>query len=167
MDQAMLLVQIGRQKRPYTLSKEFSHRLQLAQGSHTAALIKAVGRACSKGSTSWPDEQTITVDPDLVGAASTNQSNVRRTTQEIHDKLRAYYDLALCRFVDNVFQQSVDYCLLTGPPTPLAVFDQDWVIKLEAKKLKAIAGDSKASESRRDILESKARDLTAALDILM
>ncbi|KAK7921361.1 P-loop containing nucleoside triphosphate hydrolase protein [Apiospora marii] len=167
MDQAMLLVQIERQKRPYTLSKEFSQRLQLAQGCRTAALLKTIGRSCSKGSSWSSDDQSITVDPDVVGAASVNQSNIRRTTQEIHDKLRAYYDLALCRFVDNVFQQSVDYCLLTGPSTPLAVLDQNWVIQLEAKKFRAIAGESKASESRRGILEGKARDLAAAMDILM
>ncbi|KAK8107989.1 uncharacterized protein PG998_010002 [Apiospora kogelbergensis] len=160
MEQAALLVRIERQKRPYTLSKEFSERLQLAQGGRTAALIK-------RGGALSLDEELVTVNPDVVKAASASQFNVRRITQDIHDKLRAYYDLALCRFVDNVFQQSVDYCLLTGPSTPLGVFDQDWVIKLSAKKLKAIAGESKASESRRGFLEGKVRDLTAAIDILM
>ncbi|KAK8094761.1 hypothetical protein PG997_001446 [Apiospora hydei] len=169
MDQAMLLVRIERHKRPYTLSKGFSEKLQLAQGRRTAALVKVAGRSY-KPSSPAPDDDyddEIAVNPDAIKTASANQSNVQRTTQEIHDKLRVYYDVALCRFVDNVFQQSVDYCLLTGPSTPLAVFDQDWVIKLEAKRLKAIAGESKASESRRGILEGKVRDLTAAIEILM
>ncbi|KAK6825422.1 interferon-induced GTP-binding protein Mx2 [Apiospora arundinis] len=165
MDQAMLLVQIERHKRPYTLSKDFSARLQLAQGARTATLMKTAAAGRTKGGVS--DDNSITMDPDKIKSLWANRSNVHRITQEIHDKLHAYYELALCRFVDNVFQQAVDYCLLTGPSTPLSVFDQDWVIKLDKKKLKAIAGESKASESRRDILESKVRDLTAAMDILM
>ncbi|KAK6844882.1 hypothetical protein PG995_014992 [Apiospora arundinis] len=162
MDQAMLLVSIEREKRPYTLSESFSERLQLAQGERTAALIKAAGHTKS----STPFDKSITVTPNVIKAASVNQSNVKRINQEIHDKLHAYYDLALCRFVDNVFQQSVDYGLLTGPCTPLAVFDQDWVIQLKPGELKDIADESEASRSLRGILISKSDDLTAAMEIL-
>ncbi|KAK8009228.1 dynamin [Apiospora marii] len=163
LDQAMLLVKVEREKRPYTLNKEFSEKLQLAQGSRTAALIKAAGHPKSNAS---PFDKSITVTPNVIKAAAANQSNVERVNQEIHDKLHAYYDLALCRFVDNVFQQAVDHGLLTGPSTPLAVFDQDWVINLEAEQLEDMAGESEASKSRRGILARKVEDLTVAMRIL-
>ncbi|KAK7948014.1 uncharacterized protein PG986_008900 [Apiospora aurea] len=163
MDQAMLLVQVEREKRPYTLNKEFSERLQLAQGSRTAALIKAAGHSKPNA---LPFDKSITVTPNMIKTASANQSNVERVNQEIHDKLHAYYDLALCRFVDNVFQQAVDHGLLSGPSTPLAVFDQDWVIKLETDELEDMAGESEANKNRRGILARKVDDLTVAMRIL-
>lgn len=163
LDQAMLLVQVEREKRPYTLNKEFSERLQLAQGGRTVALIKAAGNTKSNAS---PSDKSITVTPNVIKAASVNQSKVERVNQEIHDKLHAYYDLALCRFVDNVFQQAVDHGLLTGPSTPLAVFGQDWVVNLEAEQLEDMAGDSEASKNRRLILARKVEDLTVAMHIL-
>ncbi|KAK8077199.1 hypothetical protein PG996_003369 [Apiospora saccharicola] len=163
LDQAMLLVQVEREKRPYTLNKEFSERLQLAQGGRTVALMKEA--ELPKGNTSRFDK-SITVTPNLIKSATARQSNVERINQEIHDKLHAYYDLALCRFVDNVFQQAVDHGLLTGPSTPLAVFDQDWVINLETEQLEDMAGESEASKSRRGILARKVEDLTVAMRIL-
>lgn len=163
MDQAMLLVHIEREKRPYTLNKDFSERLQLAQGGRTAALMKAAG---ANKVSSFGLQNEIAMTPGMIKAASANQSNVERINQEIHDKLHAYYDLALCRFVDNVFQQSVDYCLLTGPSTPLAVFDQDWVINLDAEQLEGIAGETIVTKARRRSLTRKLQDLTEAMRIL-
>ncbi|KAK8133708.1 hypothetical protein PG984_005720 [Apiospora sp. TS-2023a] len=162
LEQAILLVRIEREKRPYTLSKEFSEKLQVYQGSRTAALLESAGR----GNRKHAFDESVAVTPNALKGAATGQSNVQRVNQEIHDKLRAYYDLAMCRFVDNVFQQAVDYSLLVGPETPLAVFDQDWVIKLEAPRLEEIAGESESSKSRRKILARKLKDLTAAMGIL-
>jgi hypothetical protein len=65
----------------------------------------------------------------LVSVASKFQNIVRAaldadysTHQEIHDILQAYYKVARKRFVDNIYHQAVDHCLLSGPSSPMILF---------------------------------------------
>jgi hypothetical protein len=54
-----------------------------------------------------------------------SKSNLEQVKEKIHDMLRFYYKVAGRYFVDYVYQQAVDHCLLTGTMSPLAVFTQD------------------------------------------
>jgi len=67
--------------------------------------------------------------------------------------------------MDNILRQAVDYHLLSGPSSPLAVFSQSWVIDLDTAKLALIAGEEAAKE-RREILRKTRNDLKKGLEIL-
>lgn len=75
---------------------------------------------------------TVFVELDSVKNATTNKSNLDHVKEEIHDILYSYYKVARKRFVDNVYHQAIDHYLLIGPMSPLVVFNQEWVIKLQA-----------------------------------
>jgi len=168
MDQAMFLVSIERDKRPYTLNHYFNENLQIARGNRMAEMLRGKARKEIKLSeyrnTGYTSDNLI-VDLDSVKNATINKSNVEHVKEEIHDILRSYYKVARKRFVDNVYQ-AVDHFLLTGPSSPLAVFNQEWVISLETDQLEAIAGESPITKQRRAVLLKKIQDLEDASRIL-
>jgi hypothetical protein len=84
--------------------------------------------------------ENLVVDLDSVKHTTTSKSNLEHVKEEFHDILRSYYKVARKRFLDNVYHQAVDHCLLTGPMSPLTVFSQEWVIGLGAEQLDGIAG---------------------------
>ncbi|KAN0082006.1 P-loop containing nucleoside triphosphate hydrolase protein [Elaphomyces granulatus] len=159
MDQAMFLVYIERNKRPYTLNGYFNENLQRLR------VEKLEGKARKEASFLFDDgSSNLVVDLDVVAKA--NKSSVEYAKEEIHDILSSYYEVARKRFVDNVYHQAVDHCLLTGPMSPLAVFNQEWVITLEAEQLEAIAGELPVTKGKRAALVKKIHDLETALGIL-
>ncbi len=84
----------------------------------------------------------LIVDFDNIAAAVINQSNAAHSKEEIHDILEAYYKVTRKRFVDNVFQQAVNYKLLSGSESPLWLLSEQWVLELNAEELKVIAGEN-------------------------
>ena len=110
--------------------------------------------------------ENLIVDLDSVRHATTSKTNVEHVKEDIHDILCSYYKVARKRFVDNVYHQAVDHCLLTGPMSPLAAFSQEWVIKLEAEQLETIAGESLVTKERRATLVKKIHDMEIAMRIL-
>lgn len=101
-----------------------------------------------------------------VRSATTSKSNLDHVKQDVHDILHSYYKVARKRFVDNVYHQAVDHYLLTGPGSPLFVFNQEWVIKLDPEQLEAIAGESPLVVEVRNVLQKKVDDLEFAMRIL-
>jgi hypothetical protein len=95
-----------------------------------------------------------------------NQSNTQHTAEEIHDILQAYYKVARKRFVDNIYHQAVDHCLLSGPSNPLILFCEQWVLNLSDEKLQLIASESRATQERRQSLQTALQDLAQAIEIL-
>ncbi|KAH8704700.1 putative dynamin [Talaromyces proteolyticus] len=169
VDQAMFLVSIEREKRPYTLNHYFNKKLQVSRGNRMAAMLKGKARKelqpgpFGKGVVT---SENLIVDLDSVRHSTTSKSNVEHIKEEIHDILWSYYKVARKRFVDNIYHQAIDHCLLTGPMSPLAVFSQEWVIKLEAEQLETIAGESPTTKERRTTLVKKIHDLEVAMRIL-
>jgi hypothetical protein len=160
--QAALLVDIEQHKKPYTLNRQFARDLSKARGQRLTELLRARAR---KDITQYGETQFM-VNLDDIAAAAEGKANAQQLQEEIHDILRAYYSVALDRFIDNVFQLAVDYELLHGPSSPLNVFTQDWVINLEPEQLELIAGEAKANKKRRAKLAKKIEDLKIALKIL-
>ena len=169
MDQAMFLVSIEWENRPYTLNHYFNENLQIAQSRRKAEELRGKARnevkRNSYNSQAYTSDNLI-VDLDSVEQVTTNKSSVEHVKEEIHDILRSYYKVARKRFVDNVYLQAVDHCLLTGPMSPLAVFSQEWAIMLNVEQLETIAGESPTGKARRAGLLKKIDDLQVAMQIL-
>jgi hypothetical protein len=162
MAQASLLIEVEQRKKPYTLNKQFAEALSKARGYRVTELLRPKARKDIK----QYGETQYMVNLNDIAKAAEGKSNVEQLQEEIHDILQAYYSLALDRYIDNIFQLAVDYCLLHGPSSPLKVFTQDWVINLEAEKLEWIVGETKSSKKCRTRLVKKIADLTDALKIL-
>lgn len=160
--QAALLVDIERHQRSFTLNSVFNDEVQTARGMRTREMLKS---KAWKGARRL-DEAPMLINLDDVPLTTAAKSNEQYLEEEIHDKLRSYYHLAVDRITDNVFRQAVCHHLLTGPSSPLNVFSQEWVIDLDDAQLELIAGEKEATKKRREILTKKMKDLKTALSIL-
>ena len=94
-------------------------------------------------------------------------SNTEHTVREIHDILRAYYKVARKRFVDNICMQAARYYLVSGPESPLLLFEPKFVINLTEDKLEEIAGEDEELKNRRKQLVKEIEDLEAGRKILL
>jgi hypothetical protein len=160
--QANLLIEVEQRKQPYTFNQEFTKLLSKAQGNRITELLRPKARKDTK----QYGETQYMVNLDDIPEAAENKSNVERLQQEIHDILHSYYNMALNRFIDNVFQLAVDHHLLHGPSSPLKIFSQEWVINLEPEVLDRIASEAKSTTRRRTKLTQKIKDLSKGLVIL-
>ena len=159
ISQAKLLLEVEQCQHPFTLDCSFNEEVQAARGKRMRELLRPKA---------WEVAQTgkTVINLDDVLHANTTKTNDQYIEEEIHDKLRSYYHLAVDRFMDNIFRQAVSYHLLHGPSSPLTVFSQGWVIDLDGHRLDQIAGEKEATRKPRLILTKKKKDLKAALDIL-
>jgi hypothetical protein len=107
----------------------------------------------------FPDPR---VSLDNIRKAVEAKSTIEDVVEKLHDDLKAYYDIARDRFVDNMLNQAVNYHLLFGPSTALKVFSQEWVIGLKPEQLQGIAGESPSTREHRERLNRSIDDLTAA-----
>ncbi|KAH8171347.1 dynamin family protein [Sarocladium implicatum] len=161
-DQASLLIKVDQQKQPYTLNPQFSKIYSQTRGQRIAALLRPKAH---RDKVQYGTSQYF-VNWDDIAQAAEEKSNIEDAKERIHDILKAYYSLALDRFLDNVFQLAVDHLLLRGPSGPLQVFTQDWVLNLPSEKLKRIVGESKATKRSRQRLTQTKENLTKALRVL-
>ena len=162
MAKASLLIEVEKRKSPYTLNRRFAEVRSKARGCRVSQLLRPKARK----EQNHLEKLQYVVNLDDVAKAVEGKSNLEQLQEEIHDILHAYYGLALDRFVDNVFQLPVDYCLLHGPSSPLKVFTQEWVLKLEPWQLEKIVGETNFAKKRRARLSKKIEDLSKALKIL-
>ncbi|KAI9797567.1 MAG: hypothetical protein M1835_007831 [Candelina submexicana] len=78
-------------------------------------------------------------------------SNEASAIHDIHDTLKAYYKVALKRFIDNVSLQVIERNLL-GPAGPVNVFTPEYVGKLDTSELASIAAeDFETSNTRSEL----------------
>ncbi|KAK8924694.1 Interferon-induced GTP-binding protein Mx1 [Metarhizium anisopliae] len=162
MEQAMLLVSLERDKKPYTLNNAFNAELH---GSRSDRVLNPLKRKASTFNTE-PTANAKFVNFEEIKTVVKNKSNLQNAHEDIHDILESYYEVARERFVDNVYRQAVDHCLLTGPMSPLLLFTEKWVLSLEGEKLSCIAGESRLVREKREQLKKKIQDLQGALKIL-
>ena len=149
-------------QQPYTLNRKFADAVSQARGGRVAELLRPRARLDNK---QYGGTQHM-VNLDDIARAVQGKSNAEQAQEEIHDILQAYYNLSLDRFVDNVFQLAVNYQLLHGPKSPLAVFTQQWVLGLDARQLEHIVGETKAAKGQRTKLQKKIDDLNDAREVL-
>lgn len=151
---------LERCRTPYTLNIEFARSLRELEAGRTQDML-------STGSTHCSDENgQLLYKMEAITEKFKSQTNLEHIEEQIHDILQSYYEIARKRFVDNVFQQAVDHCLLNGPDSPLRTFTPQWVLNLDAEELDMIAGESAFTKERRIMLEKKVHDLEEAIRIL-
>ena len=84
--------------------------------------------------------------------AGAHLSNETAAIYEIHDNLKAYYNVAIKRYIDNVANMVVERNLL-GPQGQVHIFTPDYVAGLSTDNLQYIAGeDEVTSELRQDLI---------------
>ncbi|ETS84349.1 hypothetical protein PFICI_02374 [Pestalotiopsis fici W106-1] len=162
IEQADLLIEVERRKKPYTLNPQFAKALSKARGNRIAELLKPTAR---KDQAQYGEVQYM-VNLDDIPKVAQEKRNMEQLQEKIHDILQAYYQLALDRFIDNIFQLAVGFHLLHGPSNPLNVFNQDWVINLSPEELERIVGETKSAKSYRTRLTRKIGDFNKAIDII-
>ncbi|KAK4178956.1 P-loop containing nucleoside triphosphate hydrolase protein [Triangularia setosa] len=158
LEQAMLLVEVETQRKPYTLNHYFNSNMQKVRGLRMRDQM-------GSGVPGSPSLGLVIPVKDIAGKIK-NKSNAEYMREEIHDTLRAYYKVAGKRFVDYIYYLAVDHCLLSGPDSPLLLFSEKWVLELDDKRLASIAGENQQITNRRAKLEKKVQDLKEAIDIL-
>ncbi|KAF5850463.1 hypothetical protein GGP41_002696 [Bipolaris sorokiniana] len=126
LDQAMFLISLERDKRPYTVNHYFNNNLQIVRGNRKAAILKSKSRQEIKRGTHNNAQvcDNLVVDLEDVRSTTKNKSNIDQVKEEIHDILWSCYEVARKRFVKNVYQQAVDHCLLTGPRSLLVMLTE-------------------------------------------
>jgi hypothetical protein len=83
-------------------------------------------------------------------------SNSENLADEIHDTLKAYYDLTVVNFVEFVNNHIIER-YVSSPDGPVRSFSPHWVAGLSDKELARLAGDNKETlakrKEREDVLE--------------
>lgn len=155
IEQVIFLVSLERDARPYTLNDSFDEDIQESLVSRIVKPLQA--EAAQRGDRLRANDIRPVLERKTGGQHESETS---------HDLLKTYYDIARRRFVDNIFRQAVQHCLLSGPRSPLLLFSEKWVLDLDDKGLESIAAEPHAITGRRKQLKREIDDLEAALEIL-
>lgn len=91
-------------------------------------------------------------------------SNEQQAVFDIHDILKAYYKVAMKRFMDNVVVQ-VSERYIVGEEGPVKMFSPDLIGGFDDDMLTDLAGENFSTASRRNDLVSMAARFREALDI--
>ena len=91
-------------------------------------------------------------------------SNEESAILDIHDTLKAYYKVAIKRFIDNVKVQTIERNLL-GPLGPVSIFSPEYVSILDDEEVASIAGEDYATSNRRTDLKLQISRLEKARKI--
>jgi hypothetical protein len=135
-----------------TANHYFADTLSAVREERVLARLKAAG--CSNG---------FGLDIDKV-LKSVHLSNEDQAVNDIHDILKAYYKVALKRFIDNVVLQVTERHLL-GLGSPVKTLSPEMIGDLDDDMLAAVAGENFATSSARNELTSKYERLHRALNI--
>ncbi|KAH8807237.1 P-loop containing nucleoside triphosphate hydrolase protein [Xylogone sp. PMI_703] len=102
---------------------------------------------------------------DLVAIkAATHLSNEDQAVYDIHDALKAYYKVAVKRFMDNVILQVVERVYL-GMEGPLKMISPEYVGSLPETDLAGIAGENYATASARTEIMYRKDKMEKALSL--
>ena len=130
----------------------FADNLAAARAERVVSALKKLG---------YQDGQQYTMNFKSLTTVS-HLSNDASAVHDIHDILKAYYRVALKRFVDNVALQVIERCLL-GPQGPLlGVFNSEYVGKMEAADLAFVAGEDSFAVGQREDLQVEIKTLENA-----
>ncbi|KAL2864782.1 dynamin family protein [Aspergillus lucknowensis] len=86
---------------------------------------------------------------------------------ELHNTLKAYYEVALDRFVDTVYMQAADFFLVMGEESPKSLFLSSFVSGLTEGQLERIAGEDVGLKRRRTQLKKEIQELEMGRSILI
>ena len=98
---------------------------------------------------------------------STPLSNTEQGILDVHDIVKAYYEVARKRFTDNITREACLYVLVSADDSPLKIFSPSFASSLSTYMLDSIAGEDSITKSTRRDLQQEISDLEAGKKILM
>lgn len=93
-----------------------------------------------------------------------NPSWEEQAVHDIHDILKAYYEVARDRFMDNVVMAVIKRHM-TGDASKLKLYNTTYVTRLKDDELADIAGENPVSASQRSELERKSAMYMQAMEV--
>lgn len=152
VDHVEFIIRVERFGTPLTTNRYFNENLQKCRIDRLEKLLET-HTELQKDPTPWQSRNQV-VRLDRI-KQSMAMDNSEHTIQDIHDILESYYQVARKRFVDTVCMQGVDFYLLTGPTSPLRIFQTAFVSELSAAQLDVIAGEDISIKQLRKNLKNE------------
>jgi hypothetical protein len=175
MDHAKFLLHIERGGAPLTLTPSFSKNIEKIRADRLVHAITELGVENYDANfppNKWnakgipPRDNTIILKPSQLQNITTNKGNAAQVSEQMHDLLLSYYEIARQRFVDVIYQQAVNYHLLFGEKSPLKIFNTEMVLGLNEEQLDMIAAEDAPVKQHREKLVRDIGNLEAALKVL-
>jgi hypothetical protein len=155
MEHVKFVVRTEREGELLTLNNNFNKNLQKARMERFMTNVRGHATTVYDVNGGHP-QSAVYVDKVF---RSVPMDNLEHTVGDIHNILKAYYQVARERFVDTICTQGLDYHLLSGSDTPLRVLSPDFVVELKPEQLEMIAGEDTVSISRRAALKKEIESL--------
>ncbi|KAL4912669.1 P-loop containing nucleoside triphosphate hydrolase protein [Aspergillus aurantiobrunneus] len=156
LEQVDFLLRIERTGRPNTLNKRLAENLHTWDEEQKAASLD-IATLCKDRA----------FQSEMPSKVQSSGSYVDRAVLELHNTLKAYYEVALDRFVDTVCMQAADFFLVTGEESPMSLFLSSFVSGLTEGQLEEIAGEDVGLKSRRTQLKKEIQELEMGRRILV
>ncbi|KAI0541251.1 interferon-induced GTP-binding protein Mx2 [Xylaria digitata] len=182
MDHARFLLRIEREGSPLTLTRSFTTHIQKKRTNRLIEAIRGLGiegmgyaehaehdpliHRRKKISKRKGDDNHILLQPSTLQDLNIAKGDEAHIREEMHNLLSSYYEVARERFVDVVYQQVVNHCLLFGDNSPLSIFNTEMVLGLNEEQLDMIAAEDSPVKQRRDKLLRDIENLTEARKVL-
>lgn len=146
-----ILLRDERQGPLLTNNNQFADNLNTARSDRFINGLKKLG---------FTDGQSKVINFDQM-KTSLHLNNLDQSVYDIHDTLKAYYDVAIERFIDNVKNQVVARNLL-GPLGPVGIFTPEFISNLSEEELASVAGEDYATSELRAELGAQISRLAKA-----
>ncbi|KAI0868839.1 interferon-induced GTP-binding protein Mx2 [Hypoxylon argillaceum] len=172
MDHAKFLLRIERGGSPLTLTHSFSENVQKIRAERLVDAITELGdesSAIDPTPSKWKAprrEDVVYLRTSQLQKITMNKSSAAQVSEQMHDLLSSYYEVARQRFVDVVYQQAVNHHLLFGEKSPLNIFNTEMVLSLNEEQLDMIAAEDAPVKQRREKLVRDIENFTEALKVL-
>ncbi|KAF3177712.1 hypothetical protein EYR41_008654 [Orbilia oligospora] len=152
------------------LNKSKATRIQFRlMGNLVKEMVsQKIGKISKSEKTPEADVKHSSFDPaaalaDWLGKATDAFAGKNAVVEDIHDILKAYYPIALRRFIATVNSQVVERKLL-GKDGPLRLFRPDYITVLEDEELNTITREDTQIANLRQELQSRLDRATRALE---
>ncbi|KAI0839115.1 dynamin family protein [Hypoxylon sp. FL0890] len=159
--QAEFLLQVECEGKTITCNPDFTDLLVKNRRKHER--LRAA--EATKKSFSSNHEAVVRV-ADVQAAINQVPDVVEQICEDVHDVLKAYYEISRSRFVDAVYQQVVDHFLLNDEHSALHVLTPERVMSMSSEQLKGIAEEDPGSRREREKLKREIASLEKAIAVL-
>ncbi|KAI9673656.1 MAG: hypothetical protein M1817_002293 [Caeruleum heppii] len=140
-DELQRILQDEREPPLDTTNSQYNANLRTSRTERIIVRLKSCG---------FTDGSKYTMDFRQLSSVM-HLSNEDAAVHDTHDTLKAYYSVALDRFIDNVGAQVVERNLL-GPQGPVNLFSPQYVGGMAGEDLEAVAAEDFATSAARERL---------------
>ncbi|KAK3687357.1 P-loop containing nucleoside triphosphate hydrolase protein [Podospora appendiculata] len=165
MMQAKGIINIELNGRPSTYNHYFSDNLQKARLQRLETAINTASSLVHDSRGNLIADK-VQLNPKEVTKLVVNKSNAEQATEDMHDILKSYYQVARKRFVDTICRHVIEYFLLDSTESPLKVLTPGLIVQMDDSQLDRIAGEDAATRRERQRLKLEIQGLEAAMKVL-